>query len=93
MITLPIKRKWFDMIKSGVKTEEYRDIKPYYISRFRIFLRFSPVLVKFRNGYSDNSPYMLCSCYLHKGKGKPEWGAPNKECYILTINKIIKIEE
>lgn len=33
MITLPIKRKWYDMILSGEKTEEYREIKPYYDSR------------------------------------------------------------
>ncbi len=35
MLILQIKRKWFDMIVSGEKREEYRDIKPYYISRFR----------------------------------------------------------
>lgn len=34
MLTLPIKKKWFDMILSGEKKEEYREIKPYYISRF-----------------------------------------------------------
>ncbi len=34
MLTLPIKKKWFDMIVSGEKKEEYREIKPYYISRF-----------------------------------------------------------
>lgn len=33
MLTLPIKRKWFDMIVNGEKKEEYRDIKPYYDSR------------------------------------------------------------
>ena len=33
MITLPIKKKWFDMILSGEKTEEYREIKPYYDTR------------------------------------------------------------
>lgn len=33
MIILPIKRKWYDMILSGEKTEEYRKIKPYYDSR------------------------------------------------------------
>lgn len=37
MLTLPIKKKWFDMILSGEKKEEYREIKPYYDSRFRIF--------------------------------------------------------
>lgn len=35
MLTLPIKKKWFDMIKDGIKKEEYREIKPYYDSRFR----------------------------------------------------------
>ncbi len=35
MLTLSIKKKWFDMILSGKKKEEYREIKPYYISRFR----------------------------------------------------------
>lgn len=35
MLILPIKRKWFDMIISGEKKEEYREIKGYYDSRFR----------------------------------------------------------
>lgn len=34
MLILPIKKKWFGMIASGEKTEEYREIKPYYDSRF-----------------------------------------------------------
>lgn len=61
MLTLPITRKWFDMILSGEKTEEYREVKPYYDSRFRrLFdmdesnnptgLDEQPIL--FRNGYS-----------------------------------------
>ncbi len=33
MLILPIKRKWFDMILSGEKKEEYREIKTYYESR------------------------------------------------------------
>ena len=33
MLTLPIKKKWFDMILSGDKKEEYRDITPYYDTR------------------------------------------------------------
>ncbi len=34
MLVLPIKKKWFDMIRSGEKKEEYREIKPYWTSRF-----------------------------------------------------------
>jgi hypothetical protein len=33
MFILPIKKQWFDMIASGEKKEEYREIKPYYTSR------------------------------------------------------------
>lgn len=33
MLILPIKKKWFDMIKSGEKKEEYREIKPYWTKR------------------------------------------------------------
>ena len=35
MIVLPIKRKWFNMIKSGEKKEEYREFKKYYHARFK----------------------------------------------------------
>lgn len=30
---LPLKKEWYDMIERGVKTEEYREIKPYWINR------------------------------------------------------------
>ena len=93
MLTLPIKKKWFDMIKSGEKKEEYRDIKPYYDSRFKID---EPYLsdfdyVVFRNGYRKDSPKIKCYCYISKGYGKHEWGAePNKLYYVL---KILSVEE
>lgn len=33
ILHLTLKKKWFDMTDSGEKTEEYREIKPYWISR------------------------------------------------------------
>lgn len=33
MITLHLKKKWFDLIKSGEKKEEYRKLTDYYIKR------------------------------------------------------------
>ena len=33
MLVLPIKKKWFDMIASGEKKEEYIEIKDYYDTR------------------------------------------------------------
>lgn len=32
-LTLPLKGEWFDMIKSGIKKEEYREINPYWVIR------------------------------------------------------------
>ena len=34
---LNLKKKWFDMILSGEKTEEYREIKNYWIDRLSMF--------------------------------------------------------
>lgn len=31
---LPLKPKWFEMTKAGIKTEDYREIKPYWANRF-----------------------------------------------------------
>jgi hypothetical protein len=39
-LTLHLQKKWFDMIKAGVKKEEYREIKPHYI---RQFIKFEPL--------------------------------------------------
>lgn len=94
MLILPIKKQWFDMILSGEKTEEYREIKPYYRSRLyhEGFLdQYGlPVLwqdwVLFRNGYSKNSPSFEAFCTVDIRIGKTEWGAePNTEYYVLKI--------
>lgn len=97
MITLPIKKKWYDTILSGEKKEEYREIKPYYTSRFRNLWRGSLVggkaerKIMFRNGYSKNSPYFIAECSLSTGTGKEEWGAEHgKEYYVLHIHRIIE---
>ena len=34
MLTFNLKKQWFDKIKSGEKTHEYREVKPYWTKRF-----------------------------------------------------------
>lgn len=34
VLHLHLKKKWFDMIKAGIKLEEYRSIKPKYLAEF-----------------------------------------------------------
>lgn len=86
MLTLTIKKKWFDMILSGKKKEEYREIKPYYISRFIKHIDRTPFWVKFINGYSRTSPTFTALVQVKCGIGKFEWGAEaNREYFILSI--------
>ena len=33
VLTITVSKQWFDMISAGEKTEEYREIKPYWIKR------------------------------------------------------------
>ena len=47
---LPLKKKWYDMIESGIKKEEYRDVTPYYASR--LFLNGDWIYLK-QNTLSD----------------------------------------
>lgn len=103
MLIMPIKKKWFDMILSGEKKEEYREIKPYYISRFKntfMFYRDNfPIghdmqKIMFRNGYSKTSPSFIAKCTLSVGTGKEEWGAEkNKQYFVLTIHEILNESE
>ena len=86
MLTLPIKKKWFDMIASGEKQEEYRDIKPYYSARLEKYLNKKHFLICFRNGYRADSPKVTALVKLSIGKGNTEWGAEhNKKYYVLKI--------
>lgn len=100
MLTLPINKKWFDMILSGEKKEEYREIKPYYKSRFKNVFYMTPYSfipvgnerkqIMFRNGYNKNSPSFIAECSLDIKQGKTEWGAEKGvDYYVLTIHKIV----
>lgn len=103
MLVLPIKKKWFDMIVSGEKTEEYREIKPYYDSRFKKYMPrpttfrkeyiAAQFIIIFRNGYNSKSPFIKCKCIVDTGKGKEKWGAiPGKRYYVLKILEIMEVK-
>ena len=87
MLTLPIKKKWFDMIARGIKKEEYRAVTPYYLTRL---VKLScPCQIRFRAGYSKKSPLMECTIKsISRGLGIIEWGAePETPYFILAISE------
>ena len=118
---LPLKAKWYEMIESGVKTEEYREIKPYWFKRLfcvidighshfekidddcaTFYTKNIDLLktdmqlggfqlkdythVKFSYGYTKRTmTFEIESITI--GKGKPEWGAPTEDVFIIKLRK------
>ena len=115
---LVLKKKWWDMIESGVKTEEYREIKQAWCSRLLECYksvdwctekdsdgRFGCIAhgwkcsaihdiysikhykyVCFHKGYTANTMTFEIE-RISVGKGKPEWGAPEEEVFIIKLGK------
>lgn len=96
---LTLKKKWFDMIASGEKKEEYREIKPYWEKRLQLMefnglkiqLRKFGVIV-FKNGYSKNAPTITVKCEgITIGKAKPEWSDNwQGDVFVIKLGDIVK---
>ena len=96
---LNLKKKWFDMILSGEKTEEYREIKPYFQQRFKLahikigitWYPYSMVQICFSNGYRKDRRQMTADIKgMRFGSfGKKEWGAEEgKRYFVLELENV-----
>lgn len=105
MLILPIKKQWFDMIllpeEEEPKRDEYREIKPYWGTRFAKVLGFpdhkaldeallsgyvsDPFPVIFRNGYQTFAPACKAEVRLAIGAGKTKWGAVTGRSYYKLL--------
>lgn len=94
MLTLPIKKRWYDLIVSGIKTEKYCECTEHYLNRFlnlktRAWDSKPQVTIRLRNGYGRNAPSCLIRCWIDIGEGRTEWGATPGTQYIrLHITKV-----
>lgn len=88
-LKLTLKKKWFDMIASGEKREEYRTPGKWILSRLegKEYDR-----IEFKNGYGPNVPTMEVE-YLgwHRGTGRLEWGAGFDELVVIRLGKIYSV--
>lgn len=97
VLDLVLKGEWYDMIESGEKKEEYREIKPYWVKRLiksssygkndNIFPKYE--YVRFRRGYTNIKMLFKLEC-ITKGVGNPDWGAPKGNVFVLKFGKILK---
>jgi hypothetical protein len=92
-LTLVVKKKWFDMIVSGEKEEEYREFKPYWMLRLITEdgneKKFDKV--KFVNGYQKNAPFIICD-FLETTMGYAKEGIGGEifkeKCFVIKFKKI-----
>jgi hypothetical protein len=95
VLHLTLKKKWFDMILSGEKKEEYREIKPYWESRLceKWSLAFYPkeiTTIVFTNGYGADKPsFEIELKSIDTGIGKQKWGGTTKPVFVLTLGEIL----
>lgn len=101
ILHLTLKKKWFDMILSGFKKEEYREIKEYWwirlvqcgeIAEWKMLLAKNFEKIIFTNGYGKNAPSFEIECLgIEIRKGKTEWGAEKgKEYFVLKLGAIME---
>jgi len=105
ILHLTLKKKWFDMIASGEKTEEYREIKPFWEKRLisnynelhdegwgtAWFYDFDAVHFARGGHFRPSLPQVTLMCVrISVGTGKPEWGAePEKKYFVIKLGKIL----
>lgn len=89
-LQLTIKKRWFDMIATGVKREEYRKPSKWILSRLE---GKSYDLISFRNGYKSNSPTIICRFLgWTYGYGRKDWGGgsePGKPLVVIKIGEVL----
>jgi len=88
ILRIALKRKWYDMIEAGIKKEEYRTIKDYWM--VRLIAGGDPAnwtkkdergiqykefdLIEFKNGYGHKVPTMYFEFNgIDIGPAVPEW--------------------
>ena len=92
---LVLKCKWWDMIASDEKKEEYRSISDYWVSRLidgeffgtDTIDRYKPYEnVCFHLGYT-NTTMTFRIARISQGYGNPEWGGGKERVFIISLGE------
>lgn len=95
ILPLVLKGKWYDMIASGIKKEEYRDYKPFWINRLIRFYNKTwdkKHIVSFSLGYKKADMFFEINCvYRYNKSDHPEWGEPETPHYVIKLGKRVEL--
>ena len=90
VLYLTLKRKWYDMIASGKKREEYRDHSQYWSVRLQNLIMHSgrnkPIVAAFSLGRTRATMFFEVSLIKAvSGSQHPEWGEPKDLHYLILL--------
>lgn len=102
ILPLVLKGKWFDMIASGEKREEYRDRNVWskriskWLHRFNQSPGIQHLVVAFQRGYRRPSMWfdVTCVCSEMVPRDKhPEWGEPDEPHFVIRLGRRVCISD
>ncbi len=90
-IHLNLHKTWFDMVLSGQKKEEYRELTDYWKVRMTNAKNKNVQTVTFSNGYAKTRRQMVVELqYIAIRQGIAEWGAVKGKVYfVLHLGRVI----
>ena len=98
VLPLVLKGKWYDMISSGEKKEEYRAVTPYWLKRIMKWLyddHGAALVVAFSRGYTKPSMFFRAgtSWNTRTGAEHPDWGEPDTPHYVIALHERVELED
>lgn len=98
ILPLVLKKRWYDMIDSGEKKEEYREHKEFWIKRIEKWQdsrvdRECPDIIAFSRGYKHPDMFFVCDkIFIRNGTPlHPDWGEPNIRHFALGLGERIDV--
>lgn len=95
ILPLVLKGKWYDMIASGEKKEEYREFKQYWTSRLTRYIYntgYKAHIVSFSRGYQKADMFFnIIGVYTDVWSHHPEWGEPKTQHYVIKLGERVEL--
>ena len=96
VLHLVLKGKWYDMIASGEKTEEYRADTPYWHRRLSDWVVDHPIdghlVIAFSRGYRKPDLFVeACGLNIYPNRQHPDWGEPEGSHYVIALKSRVEL--
>ena len=100
MLIFPLKKQWYEKIKSGEKTIEYREVKDYWTKRFISEFSLEELLSGYfqktcylQLGYNPNTRLQASIIKIEVVDGKDTDLAIDKPVYAIHLADVKEIEK